>query len=129
MEKKMRKIIVQVCLIMTIIFSQSAKAEGLSEPIVGFYCTPTDVTVMFNSRLHIKCTSRLSLGWNEDIHIYYFSVSANDYDDLDRALQMATTAITTGKRLRLQVRNSSSYNPSGCSSSNCRKLVGISLLR
>ena len=124
----MYKIIVQTCLMITIIFSLSARADDPVAPIVSKYCTPTEVAVLFNSRLHIKCSTPMRTGYYSDINIYFFSVSTNDYDDLNYARELATSAITAGKRLKLYARSSANYNPSGCGSSNCRKLTGITLL-
>ena len=125
----MFKVIVHVCLMMVIIFSTSARADDPLEPIATKICTPTDVSLFFGSRLHIRCTTPLRFGNYETLTIHYFSVSANDYDDLDHVLKMATSAITAGNTLKLWVRTSYNGNPSGCSSSNCRRITGISLLR
>ncbi|GAA0406246.1 hypothetical protein GCM10009133_13610 [Cocleimonas flava] len=125
----MRKIIVQVCLIMTIMFSLSAKADDPVPSTQTKVCTPADVSVFFNSRLHIKCTTPMETGHYWDEYIYYFSVSINDYDSFNYALKLATEAVGSGKQLKLWAKSNSSFNPSGCSSSNCRKLTAISLLR
>lgn len=125
---EMFKIIVQACLIMSIMFSLSARAEDPMAPIVSKYCTPTEVAVIFNSRLHIKCRSPLHTGYYGEIYVYFFSLSTNDPVNVDYAMQIGTRAIAAGKRLKLWVRTSASYNPSGCKSSNCRKLTGITLL-
>ena len=125
----MSKIIFQACLIMTIIFSLSARADDPVPSIQTKICTPTEVAVIFNSRLHIKCSTPMSTGYYGYINIYFFSVSANDHDNLDYARELATSAMTSGKRLKLYARSSASYNPSGCGTSNCRKLTGITLLR
>ena len=126
----MFKLIIPVCLIIIMAFSQSAKAtESLSYGATKSHnCSPTDVTVFFDSRLHIKCSRSMPLGGYAEIDIYYFSVSTNDYDNLEHARELASKAIASGKTLKLFARTSESYNPSGCASSNCRKLIGISLL-
>jgi len=71
----------------------------------------------------------MSTGYYGYINIYYFSVSINDYDNLEHARELASQAIATGKRLKVYAQTGPNHNPSGCGSSNCRKLIGISLLR
>jgi len=124
----MSKIIVQASLMMTIIFSQSARADDPLPAVVAKQCTPTEVAIFFDSRFHIKCSRALQVGRYGDVDIYYFSISTDDPDDLNYALNIATSAIVAGKRLTLWVKTSSSGNPSGCQSSNCRRLTGITLL-
>jgi len=125
----MFKLIVPACLIMMMTFSQSVRAEDPLAPTASHTCTPTDVTVFFNSRLHIRCSSPMRTGYYGDVNVYYFSVRINDYDNLEHARVLASEAIVTGKRLKVYAQTSPNHNPSGCGSSNCRKLIGISLLR
>ncbi len=127
----MFKLIIPACLIIIMTFSQSAKAtESLSYGATKSHnCTPTDVTVFFDSRLHVKCSIPMFLGGYGETRIYYFSVSTNDYDNLEHTRELASKAIASGKMLKLYARTSANYNPSGCVSSNCRKLIGISLLK
>ena len=124
----MSKIIVQASLMMTIIFSQSVRADDPQPAVVAKQCTPTEVAIFFDSRFHIKCSSALQVGRYSDVNIYYFSISIDDRDDLNYALDIATSAIVAGKRLTLWVKTSYSNNPSGCRNNNCRKLTGITLL-
>ncbi|MEB8432983.1 hypothetical protein OO007_12165 [Cocleimonas sp. KMM 6892] len=124
----MFKIIVQACLVITMMFSLSARAEDPMAPIVSKNCTPTEVAVIFNSRFHIKCRSPLRTGYYGEVNVYFFSLSTNASVNVDYAMKLATEAIASSKRLTLWVRTSPSYNPNGCKSNNCRKLTGVTLL-
>ena len=124
----MFKIIIQASLMMTIIFSQSVRADDPMPAVASMNCTPTETAIFFGSRFHIKCDSPMQVGLYRDVSIYYFSISTDDRDDLNNALEIATRAIAEGKRLRLWVKTSYNGNPSGCQSRDCRRLTGIALL-
>ncbi len=124
----MFKIIVQASLIMAIMFGQSVQADDPQPAVVAKQCTPTEVAIFFGSRFHIKCRNALQVGRYSDVNVYYFSISTDNSNDLNYALEIATSAIAAGKRLKLWVKTSSSSNPSGCRNNNCRKLTGITLL-
>ena len=124
----MSKITVQVILMMAIVLSQSVRADPPLPAVVAKQCTPTEAAIFFGSRFHVKCSSALQVGRYRDVDIFYFSIGTDDRDDVNNALEIATSAITAGKLLTLWVKTSSTDNPSGCRTNNCRKLTGITLL-
>ena len=85
-------------------------------------CTPQNVTV-YNGRIHVKCTASFS-------GIQYFAVSTANAASASRFLSILATAEAAGKNLSIL------YDPAdtsgsafGCGSSDCRIILGASMLQ
>ena len=114
--------------IMIMLYSLSARADPPLPAVLSKQCAPTEAAVFFGSRFHVKCSSPMQVGRYRDVDIYYFSLSSEESENISYALEIATTAIASEKRIMLWAKTSSTDNPRGCRNDNCRKLTGITLL-
>ena len=86
-----------------------------------FTCTPVDVAVFPNSRIHVKCSPG-------DGPIQYFALGVKDDGEANRMLSILSTAFAAKKRLQIL------YNPDdldgdkiGCLNKDCRLLRGATM--
>ena len=84
-----------------------------------FTCTPVNVAVFPNSRIHVKCSSG-------DGPIVFFALGVKDDGEANRVLSLLSAAFATKKQLSIF------YNPDdlegakiGCLTSDCRLIRGV----
>jgi hypothetical protein len=89
----------------------------------SFYCSVNNVAA-FDNRIHVRCT--VSSG---DGVLYYAhpTGSSNGYT-ASRMLAVAQTAYALGKPVWVYYVSSSSSNPPGCNTGDCRLLTGVSMV-
>ena len=86
-----------------------------------FTCTPVDVAVFPNSRIHVRCSPG-------DGPIAFFALGLKDDAEANRVLSILSTAFATKKRLSIL------YNPDdldgakiGCLNKDCRLIRGAAI--
>lgn len=94
-----------------------------------FSCSPVNVAVFFGSRVHVQCSS----GYGANGSFIYFALPAVASSDMQQANElqsMAMTAMTAGKQLSLYFDDADTSGVSfGCGTNDCRKLLGIVMLK
>ncbi len=104
--------------------TQANKMENINSPDVSFYCGTINNIAAFNNRIHIRCS-------NDNNGIYYYAY-ANDTSNAmvaNQLLAAANTAFALGKGVWVYYNSDSSFNPTGCYTTDCRGLTGISILQ
>ncbi len=90
-------------------------------------CKPVESMVYLGTRFHVKCDQ----GWTNPStsHQYpYFAIAATNDARVQQAMSMAQTAQISGKRVRMLIKTSSSFNPSGCQTDDCRAFISIGVV-
>lgn len=82
-------------------------------------CTIVNVTAYAN-RIHVRCTTAPAALPT----VFYFS-EANDSPSVNRYLMMLNTALALNKAVGVRYETSSTVNPVGCSTTDCRKIMGL----
>lgn len=104
-----------------------ALADPPVAPEVWFACKPVESLVWLGGRFHVKCEQ----GWTNPStgNSYpYFAISGSNTTQLGHAMSMVQTAQIAGKRVKMRVKTSSSANPSGCQTNDCRAFVAIGVV-
>lgn len=108
-----------------------SKAQAAISPVspdspeASFACTDISNVAAFDNRIHVRCSSSPGSG------IYYFAYPTNAGDGYtaNRMLAVAQTAFALGKPMWVYYYSSSDYNPPGCNLSDCRLLIGVSMVK
>jgi len=116
-------ILVAAALLPRVVAESRASAQASSAALDTYTCTPVGVAV-FTNRVHVRCSAPAPPGG-----IYWFAVSTADSASASRFLSIFTTAMVTGKNVRIW------YSPSdlsggdfGCLTSDCRKATGAEVV-
>ena len=89
-----------------------------------FYCGGINNVAVFENRIHIRCNNA-----NGSISYYSYATDSTNVATANQLLAIANTAFALGKNVWVFYYPSSSYNPTGCYTSDCRGLIGISMLQ
>jgi hypothetical protein len=107
----------------------SAQAQGGANPLLvpnaaSFACSVSNVAA-FENRVHLRCTTSPGGG------IYYFAYASDPahFSTANQILAVANTAFALGKPVWVYYNISSSLNPPGCNTGDCRGLVGVSMVQ
>lgn len=107
----------------------SAQAQTGADPLAGpnaasFSCSVNNVAA-FDTRIHLRCTTSPGGG------IYYFAYASDPahFSTANQILAVANTAFALGKPVYVYYNSNSSLNPPGCNVSDCRGLVGVSMVQ
>lgn len=90
-------------------------------------CKPVESMIFLGVRFHVKCDE----GWSNPStgnEYRYFAISASNTAQVEQAMSMVQTAQISGKRVKMRIKTSSSSNPSGCLTSDCRAFTGIGVV-
>ena len=109
--------------------TEGAQAQAGVNPVspasteASFACTINNVAA-FDNRIHVRCTT------SPDGSIWYFAHPTGSFNGYtaSRILAVAQTAYALGKPVWVYYVSSSSSNPSGCNTGDCRLLTGISMV-
>jgi hypothetical protein len=100
-----------------------ASAQASSAAASTFTCTPVGVAA-FTNRVHVRCSTAAPPGG-----IYWFAVSTADSASASRFLSIFTTAMVTGRNVRIWYSTSdTSGGEFGCLVSDCRRATGAEVL-
>jgi hypothetical protein len=102
--------------------AQENQPEAPSAPD-GYLCTVDNIAVYAN-RIHIKCNPPIN-------SISYFATSSDSSNMIhaNRYLTLATTAFALSKPLYIGYDTNSAHNPSGCMTSDCRKITEVTMTK
>lgn len=104
-----------------------AQADPPVPAEVWFTCKPVESLVWLGGRFHVKCEQ----GWSNSStgNSYpYFAIGGGNTTQLEQAMSMVQTAQISGKRVKMRVKTSSSANPSGCQTNDCRAFIAIGVV-
>jgi hypothetical protein len=93
------------------------------EPNASFACPTITNIAAFDNRIHVRC----SVG-NDGIYYYAYANDASNAIVANQILAVANTAFALGSGVWVYYYPSSSYNPPGCNTGDCRGLTGISVV-
>lgn len=100
------------------------QGSGMLSPDASAFHTCTVVEIAaFEDRIHVRCTTAPSSA----PAVFFFAAStlpANS-QNANRFLTLLNTALALNKTVYLWYDTSSSANPSGCSTGDCRKIVAL----
>jgi hypothetical protein len=104
-----------------------ALADPPVAPEAWVTCKPVESLVWLGGRFHVKCEQ----GWSNPStgNSYpYFAISGSNTAQLEQAMSMVQTAQISGKRVKLRIKTSSTANPSGCQTDDCRAFIAIGVV-
>lgn len=101
---------------------------GLAAPadptLASFGCTTIDNVAAFDNRIHVRCATA-----NGSIQYYAYPTTGSDGFTANRMLAVGQTAFALGEGVVIFYQASTSYNPPGCNTGDCRLLVGLSMVK
>lgn len=103
---------------------QVASAASADPNLVQFGCTSIDNVAAFDNRIHVRCAIP-----NGSILYYAYPTTASNGYTANRMLAVAQTAFALGKGVVIFYQSSTSYNPPGCNTGDCRLLTGLSMVK
>ena len=92
--------------------------------LLSFGCTSIDNVASFDNRIHVHCATS-----NGSIEYYAYPTSGSNGYTANRMLAVGQTAFALGKGVVIFYQSSTSYNPPGCNTGDCRLLTGLSMLK
>lgn len=96
---------------------------GPAEPSASpFYCTVNNVAV-FESRIHVRCSPADGV-----IAYFAYPTDLTHSQQASRYLALANSAFALGKHVWVYYDTNSAHNPSGCNTTDCRLLLGLSMV-
>ena len=109
--------------------TEGAQAQAGIDPVsptgteASFACTIVNVAA-FDNRIHVRCSASPGDG------IWYFAHPTGSFNGYtaSRLLAVAQTAYALGKPVWVYYVSSTSSNPPGCNTGDCRLLTGISMV-
>ena len=91
-------------------------------PNASFYCDVNNVA-SFDNRIHIRCNNS-----NNGIYYYAYPTDPSNVATANQFLAIGNTAYALGHHVWVYYNSSSSLNPTGCNTGDCRGLWGISMV-
>lgn len=113
--------------------SQVSRAQGAVNPSVpadinaSFGCTHVDNVAAFDNRIHVRCSTVNVVG-TDNVRYYAYATNGSNGYTANRMLAVAQTTFALGKGVVLFYDPDSAHNPPGCYTSDCRLLLGISMV-
>jgi len=96
------------------------EATRVSAAETSVICTPTGVAT-FSGRIHIRCAQSFS-------GVFYFAYSSSDSAGAARYMSMATSALISGRNVRIFYDPGDQSGASiGCRTNDCRLLRGLEI--
>lgn len=102
-----------------IVLPQSAFADNWVS------CQPIEV-IEKTSMVHVKCSANVTVDTNTTIR--YLAISKSDAEAVRRFVSFANSALLSGKTFRVYAYSSTTENPSGCSTGDCRGVKYFGLM-
>jgi hypothetical protein len=106
----------------------SALRPALADPPipseVWVTCKPVESMIILGVRYHVRCDK----GWTNpktSQKFPFFAIAATNSAQVEQAISMVHTSLTTGKFLRVRIKTSSTFNPPGCLTDDCRAFIAI----
>lgn len=81
-----------------------------------------DNVAAFENRIHIRCTTAAF----DDVKYFAIENTRENEELISRVMAISLTNMTMNWPVWVYYEASSSYNPPGCNTGDCRKLVGVS---
>jgi hypothetical protein len=117
-------IVLVLVLVALVLLPRAAAGSQASAAPDVFTCTPTGVAA-YTNRVHVRCSTAAPPGG-----IYYFAVSTANSASASRFLSIFTTAMVTGKTVRIHYTPSDTSGTAfGCLASDCRTATGAEVMQ
>jgi len=94
-----------------------------SPDFVSHYCYVNNVAA-FETRIHIRCSNPTA----EGIAYFAYATDAAHAVTANQILAIGNSAFALGADVWVYYNTSTSYNPPGCNTGDCRGLVGVSMV-
>jgi len=108
--------------------SEGAPAAPADPNFSSFACTNVSNVAVFENRIHVKCATVNVVGGTYNVYYYAYPTGSFDGYTASRMLAVGQTAFALDKPVWIYYEASTSYNPSGCNTGDCRLLVGLSMV-
>lgn len=110
-----------------------AQSEGIpaapADPnFSSFACTNVSNVAVFENRIHVKCATVNVVGGTYNVYYYAHPTDSFAGYTASRMLAVGQTAFALDKPVWIYYEASTSYNPTGCNTGDCRLLVGLSMV-
>lgn len=102
---------------------QASEPNTPNEPNASFACPTITNIAAFDNRIHVRCSAE-----NGGIWYYAYANDPAHSTVANQILAAANTAFALGSGVWVYYYPSSSYNPPGCNTGDCRGLTGISVV-
>jgi len=93
-------------------------------PSANFYCSSVNNVAAFENRVHLRCSNS-----NGGIIYYAYATDPAHVATANQILAIANTAFALGKGVWVYYNSSSTLNPPGCNTGDCRGLIGVSMIQ
>ena len=91
-----------------------------------FGCVTVDNVAVFEDRIYIRCSNPIP---NTTILYFAYPTDPAHIATANQMLAVANTAFAYGEGVVIFYNSNSVLNPSGCNISDCRGLVGVSMVK
>jgi hypothetical protein len=110
-----------------------AQSEGVppapADPSFStFACTNVSNIAVFENRIHVKCATVNVVGGTYNVYYYAYPTDSFAGYTASRMLAVGQIAFALDKPVWIYYEASTSYNPTGCNTGDCRLLVGLSMV-
>jgi hypothetical protein len=113
--------------------SRVSHAQGEVNPSMpadinaSFSCSHVDNVAAFDSRIHVRCSTVNVVG-TDNVRYYAYATNGSNGYIANRMLAVSQTAFALGKGAVIFYDPDSAHNPPGCYTSDCRLILGISMV-
>jgi hypothetical protein len=104
--------------------SEVSLAAPADPAYTSYSCSALNNVAAFDNRIHVRCVTA-----NGSIQYYAYPTTGSNGYTANRMLAVAQTAFALGEGLVIFYQASTSYNPPGCNTGDCRLLVGLSMVK
>jgi hypothetical protein len=92
-----------------------------------FRCPAIDQVAAFNNRIHVHCTTAVTVG-SDSVSYFAYPTDAAHANTANQMLAVGNSAFALGTQMDLFYNADSALNPTGCNTGDCRGLVGVDML-
>ena len=96
-------------------------------PEASFCCADVNNVAAFDNRVHVRCSTVNVVG-TDNVRYYAYATNGSNGYTANRLLAVAQTAFALGKAVAIFYDADSAHNPPGCYTTDCRLLLGISMI-
>jgi len=108
--------------------SEGVPAAPADPNFSSFACTNVSNVAVFEDRIHVKCSTVNVVGGTYNVSYYAYPTGGFDGYTASRMLALGQIAFALDKPVWIYYEASTSYNPTGCNTGDCRLLVGLSMV-
>lgn len=108
--------------------SQDVPAAPADPSFSSFYCSDVNNVASFDNRIHLRCSTVNNVA-GDPVRYYAYPTGSSSGYTANRMLAVAQIAYALDKPVWIYYQASTSYNPPGCNTGDCRLIVGVSVVQ